>query len=120
MKKIFKFIVVYLVIIGLAIITTTIGKNIYGLFFPRQLMAGWGTFFTPGIIEGFVFMYLFWLSTVFVPVFKQKWWQYALAPGLIVWLPVALFWPVGLVGVIFCGVGVGLGYLALWLKRKIS
>lgn len=119
MNKFIKFSVSYILVLGLTIITSSFGKNIYGEFFPRQLMAGWGALFTPGIIEGFVLMYLFWLGLLFVPVFKDKWWQYALAPALIVFLPFMLFWQIAIFGIMFFAVGVGLGYLALWLKKKI-
>lgn len=120
MKKIFIFIITYLVVIGLSIITANFGKNIYGLFFHRQLGEGFFELFSPGIIEGFIFMYLFWLGLLFVPVFKKKWWQYILAPALIVFLPVALFWQIALFGILFFAIGVCLGYFALWLKRKVN
>ncbi len=120
MKKIFIFIVTYSIVIGLGVISSSIGKNIYGLFFPRQLGEGFFELFTPGIIEGFLFMYLFWLGLLFVPVFKDKWWRYALAPALIIFLPFILFWQIALFGILFFAVGVGLGYVSLWMRKKFN
>lgn len=120
MKKIFIFIVTYSVVIGLGVISSSIGKNIYGLFFPRQLGEGFFELFTPGIIEGFLFMYLFWLGLLFVPVFKAKWWQYALAPALVVFLPFMLFWQIALFEILFFAVGTGLGYVSLWMWKKFN
>ena len=120
MKKIITFVFTYLLVIGLSVISASIGKNIYGLFLPSQVMGDLGDIIEPGIIEGFVLMYLFWLALLFVPVFKQKWWQYALGPALVVFLPFMLFLQIAFLGIIFFVVGVGLGYLALWLKKKIS
>ncbi len=120
MKKTVYFILSWLGVAILAWLTASIGKNIYGIFFPDQVMGTWINIIEPGIIEGFVLVYLFWLGLLFVPVFKTKWWQYALAPGLILFLPFMLFWQIALMGIMFFAVGVGLGYLALWLKKKIG
>jgi len=65
MKKTVYFILSWLGVAILAWLTANIGRNIYGIFFPDQLMAGWLELFTPGIIEGFVFVYLFWLGLIY-------------------------------------------------------
>lgn len=120
MNKFIKFSVSYILVLGLTIITSSFGKNIYGLFLPSQVMGDLGDIIKPGIIEGFVLMYLFWLGLLFVPVFKDKWWQYALAPALIVFLPFMLFWQIAIFGIMFFAVGVGLGHLSLWMRKKFN
>lgn len=120
MKKTFYFIFAWLGVVVLAWLTANIGRNFYRIFFPRELGEGFFELFTPGIIEGFVFTYLFWLGLIFVPVFKQKWWRYALAPALVVFLPFILFWPIALLGVIFFSCGVGVGFLVLWMRKKFD
>lgn len=120
MKKTFYFILAWLGAVVLAWLTANIGRNIYGIFFPSQIGGDLGDIVEPGIIEGFVFTYLFWLGLIFVPVFKQKWWRYALAPVLVVFLPFMLFWPIAFLGVVFFGVGVGLGFLVLWMRKKFD
>lgn len=118
MKNFVKFLVSFFLVLVLAVLTANIGRNIYGIFFPDQLMAGWLELFTPAIIEGFVFVYLFWLALIFIPVFKEKWWKFLLAPALIVFLPFILVWQIALFGIVFFGCGIALGYLALWIKKK--
>ena len=119
MKNFLKFIISYLGVVILAVLTSNIGKGIYGIFYPSQVGGDLGDIIEPGIIEGFVFVYLFFLALIFIPVFKNKWWKYALAPGLIVFVPFMLVWQIALFGLIFFGVGTALGYFALWIKKKM-
>jgi hypothetical protein len=119
MKNFLKFILAFFSVLVLAVLSANIGRLVYGAFFPRELGEGFFELFTPGIIEGFVFVYLFWLALIFVPVFKDKWWKYLLAPVLIIFVPFMFFWQIALFGIIFFAVGVALGYFALWLKKKM-
>lgn len=109
----------WLVVIAVAMLFSPVGKNIYGIFFPDQLGEGFFEVLTPGIIEGFIFVYLFLLALLFIPVFQPRPWRMLIIPALLVFLPVALFWQIALFAVIFFVGGTALGYLAVWLRKKL-
>lgn len=119
MNKFVRFFLLSFSTFLLAFLTAQIGRNIIGSFFPEIVAAGWFDIITPGIVEGYIFMFLFFLPALFIPVYQNKaWYGLVFPPVLLLW-PFVFIWKIVLLGITFFIVGVGVGYGARWLKEHL-
>jgi len=116
-----KYFFSYIFVIVFSIIFTGIFKNIFGFIYPEELGGGWIQLFRPGLLEGFIIAYSFFVPLILTPVFfNNRFWLKILAPYLFFLL--IAFWftyKVAYISILFFLIGTLFGLFAVWLRKKI-
>jgi len=110
----------FVLVVILGVIFATGFRSLYAQFDPLGLSVGFFQVIYPGIIEGFLLAYLFFLPIIFIPAFYKNNLYVRLIPLSILGLVLMVIpWKVLLLSLVVYGVGVLVGILTVWLHKKV-